>query len=468
MAIYHLSATIISRGRGQSVVAAAAYRAGVLLRDERYGITHNHTSRAPAEYSEIIAPGGAPTWVSDRGTLWNQVEDAERRRDSQLARVIEAALPVELSSSACIALVRDYVVREFIAEGMIADVNIRRDNPMNPVAHIMLSLRELSADRFGAKQRRWNGKATLLGWRAAWAATVNEHLARAGHDVRIDHRTLEAQDIELAPGRRLGFGRPALERVAEQRRIAAENGAVIMEDPGVLLRALTHQRATFTLEHLADFLRSRVSPDQFDTAFSAVCGCDELIALKPDGTVARFTSKDMVDAAKSLKQRIGTLVARRGHGVHANCDERSAARSLLAGDQQRAFHDLVADADVTAIAIPQSARRPVLDAARDAWTASDWHVVDSRSLLPDALSKDCVLVVEGAELLGLKELERLASIAERARAKLVLIAAAERFEAMRSESAFHSVWRDIGHPGVIGAGAILGSPTNTLTEGISQ
>ena len=91
MAIYHLSATIISRGRGQSVVAAVAYRAGVLLRDERYGITHNHTSRAPAEYSEIIAPGGAPTWVSDRGTLWNQVEDAERRRDSQLARVIEAA-----------------------------------------------------------------------------------------------------------------------------------------------------------------------------------------------------------------------------------------------------------------------------------------------------------------------------------------------------------------------------------------
>ncbi len=453
LAIYHLSATIISRGRGQSVVAAAAYRAGAVLRDERYGITHNHTSRrAAAEHSEIMAPVGAPAWVGDRGTLWNQVENAERRRDSQLARVLEAALPVELSAPECIALVRDYVVRQFIAEGMIADINVRRDNPANPVAHIMLSLRELAGDGFGVKQRRWNGKATLVAWRSAWAATVNEHLARAGHDVRIDHRTLQAQNIELEPGRRLGFGRPASERMAEQRRIADENGAAILEDPGVLLRALTHQRPTFTLEHLTHFLRSRIGADQFDAAFAAVAGCDELIALAPDGAVARFTSRDMIDAAKSLKQRVGTMAARHGHGVRADSEEAVAARRLLDVDQQRAFAYLVADGDVKAMAIPESLKEPLVEAARDAWHASGWHVVDSRRISPDFLSKDCVLVVDAPEMMGLKELEQLASMADRARAKLVLIAAAERFEALRSESAFHSILRDIGYPGVVGAG----------------
>jgi ATP-dependent exoDNAse (exonuclease V) alpha subunit len=451
MAIYHLSATIVSRGRGHSVVAAAAYRAGAALRDERYGITHSHASRAAADHSEILAPRGAPPWVSDRGTLWNRVEAAERRRDAQLARAVEAGLPVELSAPECVGLVRDYVLREFIAEGMIADVNIRRDNPANPVVHILLSLRDLLADGFGAKRRGWNGKARLLAWRSAWAATANEHLARAGHDVRIDHRTLEAQDIDLEPVRRIGFGRPLSERVAERRRIAEENGVAILEDPGVLLRALTRQRATFNMEQLAQFLRSRTGPGQFDAALTAVIRCAELVALKPDGTHARFTSKDMIDTAKSLKQRMTTMAIRTGHGVRGDPQQSGTMRPSLDAEVQRAFDYLVADGDLKAIAIPKSAKLPLLDAAREVWKASGWHVLDSPQP-PDALSRDCVLVVEGPEMLGLKELERLSAIADKARAKLVLVADSPRFEAMRSESAFHSVLRDIGFPGATAGG----------------
>src|SRR6202521_4144261 len=97
LAIYHLTAKVISRARGQSIIAAAAYRSGSALRDERYGLTHNYTRNRKAAHSEIMSPAGAPVWVHDRETLWNRVEAGERRKDSQLARAIEIGLPVELS-----------------------------------------------------------------------------------------------------------------------------------------------------------------------------------------------------------------------------------------------------------------------------------------------------------------------------------------------------------------------------------
>ena len=123
MAIYHLTANVVSRGRGQSVIAVAAYRAGVALRDTRYGILHNFKIRpGAAEHAEILAPPHAPSWVSDREQLWNRVEEAELRKDSQLARSVEVGLPLELNAAGCIALVRDYIAREFLSLGMIAEI----------------------------------------------------------------------------------------------------------------------------------------------------------------------------------------------------------------------------------------------------------------------------------------------------------------------------------------------------------
>ena len=96
MAIYHLTVKVISRARGQSVAAAAAYRSGSALRDERYGLTHNYTRNRQAAHSEIMSPAAAPAWVHDRETLWNRVETGERRKDAQLARAIEIGLPVHV------------------------------------------------------------------------------------------------------------------------------------------------------------------------------------------------------------------------------------------------------------------------------------------------------------------------------------------------------------------------------------
>ena len=99
MAIYRLTAKIVSRSAGQSVVASAAYRSGDALYDERYGLTNDYTQKQGVEHSEILTPDDAPAWVFARQALWNAMEAVEKRTDSQVAREIEIGLPLKLSTA---------------------------------------------------------------------------------------------------------------------------------------------------------------------------------------------------------------------------------------------------------------------------------------------------------------------------------------------------------------------------------
>ena len=196
MAIYHMHATVISRASGGSAVAAAAYRSGEKLIDERTGEAHDYSRRDGVDGAEIIAPDGAPDWVRDRDRLWNAGEAAEKRKDSQVAREVRVALPRELDPDQRRELVRGFVQAEFAGRGMVADVSYHDGNSVNPHAHIMLTTRELNSDGFGGKDRSWNSKELLSGWREQWAESANRALDRAGRSERIDHRTLAAQRAE--------------------------------------------------------------------------------------------------------------------------------------------------------------------------------------------------------------------------------------------------------------------------------
>lgn len=128
---------------------AAAYRSGSELRDERTGDTHDFTAKDDIVHSEILLPEGAPVRLSDRSTLWNEVEQREARRDAQLAREVEFSLPRELTTAENIALARDFTSAFFVKRGMIADLNVHvgkgldvEGNPVDkPHAHVMLTMR---------------------------------------------------------------------------------------------------------------------------------------------------------------------------------------------------------------------------------------------------------------------------------------------------------------------------------------
>src|SRR3954453_11671477 len=208
VAIYHFSAQVISRASGRRAGGAAAYRSASALPDQREARTHDFSGKADVVHSEILLPAGTPQRWADRAVLWNEVEATEKRKDAQLAREGEIAMPREHSRAQAVALAREFVAEQFVSRGMVADLNVHwpgdAQGEAKPHAHVMLSMREAGPDGFGRKVRDWNGVAELQGWREAWAAKANERLAELGHETRIDHRSLKDQAIELEPQNKIG------------------------------------------------------------------------------------------------------------------------------------------------------------------------------------------------------------------------------------------------------------------------
>ena len=186
------------------MVAAAAYRSRSSIKDKSQGLTFDYSRKKDLAHSEILLPEHAPDRFKDRSVLWNEVEKVERRRDAQLAREIELALPGELTLNQNIELVREFVKLNFVDQGMIADVNIHTKKD-NPHAHILLTTREVTENGFGKKVRGWNGNAKLLHWREEWARLQNQKLLISGHDIQVDHRSFADRGIELIPEIHLGF-----------------------------------------------------------------------------------------------------------------------------------------------------------------------------------------------------------------------------------------------------------------------
>ena len=240
MAIYHCSIKIISRGKGKSAVAAAAYRSGETLTNHYDGVTHDFTRKGGIVHTEILLPPHAPPDFADRSILWNSVEKIEKAKNSQLAREIEIALPVELDREQRIQLVREYVKENFVSVGMCADFAIHDKQDGNPHAHIMLTMRPLEqSGEWGAKSKKeylldkdghriklkngtfksrkvdtvdWNSQEKAEVWRQAWADIANRCLAAQDRPERIDHRSYRRQGIEQIPTVHMGVAATQMER----------------------------------------------------------------------------------------------------------------------------------------------------------------------------------------------------------------------------------------------------------------
>ena len=178
-------------------VAAAAYRSGEKITNEWDGMIHDYTRKRGIVHSEILLPSNAPPDFQDRGTLWNSVEQIEKACNSQLARELEVALPIELSREEQVRIVRAYCSSQFVSRGMCADFNIHDTGSGNPHAHILLTMRpmdergkwlpksrkeyvldesgeriRLSSGRYKTRKVDlvdWNSQENAEVWRKVWA-----------------------------------------------------------------------------------------------------------------------------------------------------------------------------------------------------------------------------------------------------------------------------------------------------------
>lgn len=485
MAIFHLSVKVISRASGRSAVAAAAYRGAERLHDDRLDRDHDFTNKDGVVHSEVMLPEGSPPEFADREKLWNTVEAAEKRKDAQLSREVEFALPREMNKSQGIALARDFVKAEFVEKGMIADLNVHwdigKEGLAKPHAHVMLTMREVGKDGFGAKVRDWNKSELVEQWRERWAEHVNQRLAELDIDARVDHRSLEAQGIGLEPQDKIGpaasrIGGRGLEaeRIEEHRAIAQRNGERIIANPAVALEAITHSQATFTNRDLAIFVhRHSNGKEQFDAALSAVRGSSDFIALGKDGRGDdRFTSRQMIETEQRLQRASELMVARERHSVDAKGRDGALASAearglVLSGEQRDAFAHVTDKSGLSiVVGYAGTGKSAMLGVAREAWESAGYNVrgaalsgiaaegleqgsgIASRTIASlehqwgkghEQLTSRDVLVIDEAGMVGTRQMERVLSHAANAGAKIVLVGDPQQLQAIEAGAAFRAI-----------------------------
>ncbi|RUV01775.1 Ti-type conjugative transfer relaxase TraA [Mesorhizobium sp. M1A.F.Ca.IN.020.03.2.1] len=486
MAIYHLHVKVIGRNSGSSAVASAAYRSASRLRDERLDRSHDFSAKRGVVHSEVMLPENAPEAWSDRERLWNDVEAFEIRKDAQLAREIEFAIPREMTQAQGIELARDFVQSEFVDQGMIADLNVHwdmaEDGTPKPHAHVMLAMRSVDENGFGQKVRDWNRTEMVERWRERWAELANERLAELDIDARIDHRSLEAQGIGLEPQSQIGApaqriedeGIEAADRADMHREIARNNGARILADPSVALDAITHQQSTFTRRDMAMFAhRHSDGIEQFNAVMGAMRSAPDLVELGADGRGEdRFTTREMIEAEQRLHRAAELMAETERHGVR-DADRvaalaRAEARGLVLSGEQAEALTLVTDGRDLCVVVGYAGtgKSAMLGVAREAWEAAGYEVrgvalsgiaaenlesgsgIASRTIASmehgwgqgrDVLTSRDVLVIDEAGMVGTRQLERVLSHAGEAGAKVVLVGDPQQLQSIEAGAAFRSI-----------------------------
>ncbi|MER9771214.1 Ti-type conjugative transfer relaxase TraA [Mesorhizobium sp. M0220] len=485
MAIYHLHVKVIGRKSGSSAVASAAYRSASRLRDERLDRVQDFSAKRGVIHSEVMLPENAPEAWSDRERLWNDVEAFEVRKDAQLAREVEFALPREMSETQGVELARDFVQSEFVERGMIADLNVHwdraEDGMPKPHAHVMLTMRAVDENGFGQKVRDWNRTEMVERWRERWAEFTNERMAELDIDACIDHRSLEAQGIALEPQSQIGAPAHRIEdqgteadRAELHREIARGNGERIIANPDLALDAITHQQSTFTRRDMAKFAhRHSDGIDQFNEVMDAIRGAPDLVELGKDGTGEdRFTTRQMIEAEQRLHHAAQMMAERERHEVSDTDRQAALARAearglVLSGEQADALAHITDGRDLGIIVgYAGTGKSAMLGVAREAWEAAGYQIrgaalsgiaaenlesgsgIASRTIASmehgwkqdrDMLTTHDILVVDEVGMVGTRQLERVLSHAAEAGAKVVLVGDPQQLQAIEAGAAFRSI-----------------------------
>ncbi|MFC3061653.1 Ti-type conjugative transfer relaxase TraA [Paenirhodobacter populi] len=486
MAIYHLHVKVIGRKAGSSAVASAAYRSASRMRDERTDRMQDFSAKRGVVHSEVMLPENAPEHWSDRERLWNDVEAFEVRKDAQLAREVEFAIPREMTQAQGIELARDFVQAEFVDQGMIADLNVHwdfaEDGSPKPHAHVMLTMRSVNENGFGQKVREWNRTEMVERWRERWADHVNERLTELDIDARIDHRSLEAQGIGLepqcqigAPAQRIeGEGMEAADRADMHREIARNNGARIIADPSVALDAITQQQSTFTRRDMAMFAhRHSDGIEQYNEVMGAMRSSPDLVELGQDGRGEdRFTTRDMIETEQRLHRAADLMAEKERHEVSDRDREAALTRAeqrglVLSGEQADALAHVTDGRDLgIVVGYAGTGKSAMLGVAREAWEAAGYEVrgvalsgiaaenleggsgIASGTIASmehgwkngrDILTSRDVLVIDEAGMVGTRQMERVLSHAAEAGAKVVLVGDPQQLQSIEAGAAFRSI-----------------------------
>jgi ATP-dependent exoDNAse (exonuclease V) alpha subunit len=399
MAIYHLSAQVFSRGAGHSAVHAAAYRARANLTDERTGLKHDYSRKAEELLFEgIYAPKDAPEWTRDRQQLWNHVEAFEKRRDAQLAREFNIALPWELTLEQNRYALQDWIRDNFTRKGLIADAVIHAPSAdgdeRNMHAHVMVVLRKLDGTEFAAKKERAESieerKDELEALRESWERIGNRHLERHGYEPTLDRRSLLDQGIEREPSVHMGKSATAIEREGKpselgdvNREISADNERKVIDLGAERAMREAREAAQGRVDEIRpDSRPSSTGPFEMGTETPrAAAGREEAPAAPsapPDARMAPGEPQGEAEAPKTVKESQRELRENYFAGIRAAA---ALDREQRAADRLAEFQEGKAEAETRRVvrSIEDAAVTPIIGGAElfDKVTHAAHRLVDA-------------------------------------------------------------------------------------------
>ncbi|MGI8387924.1 Ti-type conjugative transfer relaxase TraA [Brucella anthropi] len=519
MAIYHYSMKPVSRATGRSAVASIAYRAGEKLTNERDGITHDYTHKMGVEHAEIVLPEGVNAeWARDRSTLWNAAEFAEKRKDARVAREFEVALPHELTAEerleATRAVAQDLANRYGAAVDFAIHAPHDASDVRNHHAHIMMTTRQVGESGLGEKtyierENKWllsQGLPTtdmqLRDLRQRWEGIANEHLAMAGHDIRIDHRSHSERGLEISPTEHMGVHATQMQRKGmdvDRARLDAEaaqrNVDLIREKPEQVLTLVTGEKSVFDRRDIARTLHRYINDDvqAFQNAFTKIMASPALVELQGERAdpatgevlLARYSTREMVEIESGMiesaqrmaeaqthgvdRRHVGRAIEKQDEAIQKSTGDRSAG---LSDEQRAAIEHITGPEQISAVVgFAGAGKSTMLAAAREAWEAEGYTVhgaalsgkaaegleessgIQSRTLASwsrgwdngrGEIGRGDVFVIDEAGMVGSRQLSRFVGEAEQRGAKIVLVGDHEQLQAIGAGAPFRAITEEIG------------------------
>ncbi len=496
----------MSRTSGRSSVAAAAYRAADKLENQRDGLAYDFSRRSGVERAEIVLPEGADAeWAKGRSALWNAAEASEKRKDARVAREVEVALPHELSAEQRLELTREFAQGLADRYGVAVDFAIHsphgHTDARNHHAHIMMTTRKLGPGGLGEKSelelenkrlqalRLPTSHEQLRDIRLGWEERTNEHLARAGLEMRIDHRSHQERGLEIEPTQHMGVHATQMERrgkdvsrVRIDDEAAKRNAELIREKPEQAVTLITNEKSVFDRHDVARTLHRYIGDaDAFQAAFTKVMASPALVELQAEQrdehgrTIeqARYSTREMVGIERDMAISADRMAEGRGFGVAGRRAEAAiSARPFLADEQRAAVEHVTGPERIACVVgLAGAGKSTMLAAAREAWEAEGYHVhgaalagkaaegleesagIQSRTLASwergwergfDQLGLRDVFVIDEAGMVGSKQLSRFITEADRAGAKIVLVGDPEQLQPIGPGAAFRAVAERVG------------------------
>jgi Ti-type conjugative transfer relaxase TraA len=318
-------------------------------------------------HHDVLLPVGACDQYKNPTTLWNAVEQAENRKDSQVALDLVLALPDDecVSLEEKIELSRSFVQKHFIDRGLAAQFDVHRPDKRgigeegdlrdhNWHAHILLTTRRFGADgiSFGLKAKDlmpqvFKGRVVAgENWGKLWGQHQNQFFEEKGMSLRVDPSGVISQE-HLGPVRMRGRAFSLFE--AHGRNVALNQE--LSADPASILKGITATNSVFSTKDVESFISKHVPSESVASVKQSFFGQAELVPLLERGTgkpTELFTSSQVVQEEARIVRLSDRIAARPALTKRGSADRQSAVQGLT-GEQKTAFDGVVSNGRLACI-----------------------------------------------------------------------------------------------------------------------